>query len=90
MKLLIILISLCVGCTAFEPRPEFIQTEFRVIFLFDENPMPSDKGAVASATWSDGHCVIRMKRAHYSNRCLGHEFRHCLEGDWHEGRKEKC
>ena len=91
MQNLILLFSLLLaGCSAFEARPNLMQTDFRVIFRFDDEPMPSDRQAVASAKWGDGLCIINVKPEYYTHRCLGHEFRHCLEGDWHKGRKEPC
>jgi len=78
------------GCSLFESKPQLTMTEFKLVFRFDDRPMPSDKGAVASAGWTDGYCIIRMKPEYYTHRCLGHELRHCLEGDWHKGRKEEC
>ncbi len=40
-------------------------------------------GVDGLATWSDDICLVRL-RAY--PRCLGHEIRHCFEGDWHSGR----
>lgn len=67
-----------------------MQTDFRVIFRFDDEPMPNDPHAAASATWAEGWCIIKLKPEYYTHRCLGHEFDHCLRGDWHKGRKEPC
>ncbi len=90
IPLLLLTLSLCASCSLFEAKPKLMQTEFRLVFRFDENPMPDDSGAAASAAWVDGHCIIRMRPEYYTHRCLGHELRHCLEGNWHEGRKEIC
>jgi len=82
---LILLFSLS-GCSAFAPQinqSDLMQDQFQLTFKFDENPMPSRRGAVASARWWDGGCIIRMKRDYFTNRCLGHELLHCLVGNWH-------
>ena len=92
MRLLILIVfSLAVlGCSLFDSKPQLTMTKFRLVFRFDDNPIPKDKGAVASASWIEGYCMIRIKPEYYTHRCLGHELRHCLEGDWYKGRKEKC
>lgn len=33
--------------------------------------------------YSDGKCIIYLRQY---PQCLAHEVRHCLEGNWHEGR----
>jgi hypothetical protein len=91
MQILILIFSLLLfGCSLFEAKPRLIQTDFRVIFRFDKQPIPSDGQAVASATWTEGLCIITVRPEYYTHRCLGHELRQCLEGDWHKGRKEPC
>lgn len=92
MRLILIFsLSLFVnGCSLFEANHKFIQTDFRLVFLLDDEPMPNDDSAAASAYWDDGYCIIRVKPEYYTHRCLGHELRHCLEGDWHNGKKEPC
>ena len=74
------------GCSAFAPtinQSDLMQDNFQLIFRFDDNPMPSRRGAVASAQWGNGACIIRMKPDYFTNRCLGHELLHCLLGHWH-------
>ncbi len=78
------------GCAAMYPKVPILRDEFRLIFRFDENPMPNDSSAVASASWSGDWCIIRVKRAYYNHKCLGHELRHCLEGKWHGDRPTPC
>lgn len=36
--------------------------------------------------YPDGKCIIYLRQY---PQCLSHEVRHCLEGNWHEGRKSE-
>lgn len=89
-SLLILSFSLLTGCALFQAQPVLMQDDFRLKFEFSDDPIPSRNGDVASAEWTDGLCIIRVKPEYYTHRCLGHELRHCLEGDWHAGRNEGC
>ena len=92
-----IIVSMCFsfllfGCTTTQPQKYDIkQTEFRLVIIpntqdFISGNNPATK---AEAHVKPGECVIRLKRY---PQCLLHEIRHCVEGNWHEGRNstEDC
>ena len=64
-------------------------TEFTVRLVLtpgDFARLPDGRLAMAWA-WMDKDrvCYIHMPRNKYP-RCLQHEVRHCIEGNWHKGR----
>ena len=50
-----------------------------------EQPSKLADNVLGSATYlpASNHCVIILRQYPI---CLLHEIRHCLEGNWHEGR----
>ena len=68
---------------------EPVMTSFHLIVVRNEE-LP--QGIAAYATWNQTEkwCVIEYREAYYSNECLGHELRHCLEGHWHGKDKVSC
>ncbi len=78
------------GCAAPMPAPELMQSEFKLSVIFDDKPMHKGIIRAAKTSWGNGTCVITIQPEYYTHKCLGHELRHCLEGDWHEGRNYPC
>lgn len=75
------------NCT-FEPKPWQGTIDFRVDANTTEicNKLmgTNDPGVVSCATrYSETKCVIYVKTK-TSMALIGHEFRHCSEGRWHE------
>ena len=74
------------GCTS-TPQDfyTFQQTEFKLTVIPNtENfSLPKRKGVTTygEAVIGHGYCVIRLKNY---PRCLLHEIRHCIEGDFHK------
>lgn len=75
--LIAVLLVLC-GCTAFSPPPPTLQRHTSVITV-KINPNLATEGW---ASWQGGVCTITLRKYPI---CLAHEVRHCLEGDWHPG-----
>ena len=77
------------GCaTQQKPKYEFRQTQFRLTIIpntteFLTKPSP---GMVidGEAEIDNGSCTIRLREY---PRCLLHEIRHCIEGDFHSHQK---
>jgi hypothetical protein len=74
----------------FDSKPNITQSQFTLMVKLDKNPIPGKPSAAASAQWGKNWCLIKVNPDYYTHRCLGHELRHCLEGDWHKGRDEAC
>lgn len=68
---------------------EPVMRSFHLVVVRNED-LP--RGVAAWATWNQREewCVIEYRKSHYSNECLGHELRHCLEGQWHGKDKVIC
>lgn len=68
---------------------EPVMTSFHLVVLRNET-LP--RGVAAQSTWNREKewCLIEYRQSHYSNECLGHELRHCLEGYWHGKDKVIC
>ncbi len=49
----------------------------------------SDLQVHGTQEWSGNRCVIKLREY---PKCLQHEVRHCIEGNWHEGKEttEDC
>ena len=83
------------GCEAFDnPRMILPETKRNVIVSVDSRSDATaeclrrglmakpDMYIVACAGWFANNCSITVA-PNVSNEVLGHEFRHCLVGDWH-------
>lgn len=80
------------GCATFEERPIKVGTETRLVTLMRTYTAteecsklataPPGWGIAACATHGPYHCTIRM-RPDATDDTLGHELRHCVDGDWH-------
>lgn len=59
------------------------RSNFQVAIVEQPNKLPDN--VLGSATYlpASNHCVIILRQYPV---CLLHEIRHCLEGNWHEGR----
>ena len=69
------------GCSTYQTEP--IRRDMRIIVkspVQHENP---NKLGEATYIPSTNTCVITLAKYPL---CLLHEIRHCLEGNWHEGR----
>ena len=72
----------------------FQQTKFNLTIIpnTEEFILPKQHGVTTygEAVIGQGYCVIRLKKY---PRCLLHEIRHCIEGDFHkhdETNKDDC
>lgn len=73
-----------VGCSAPGPVYDLKQTTFTVTIIeTDDFITKNDQFIQGEAHVKPGECVIRLRKY---PRCLLHEIRHCVEGNWHEGR----
>lgn len=61
------------------------------IQLVDQIDYKPGWDALGVTRCANGVCVIQIRRDMYP-RCLTHELRHVMEGDWHPGREttEDC
>ena len=87
LSMLLILVILSTGCAISVPvleRDAFLLT----ITVTEDMPSSSVK---AYAEWGEGWCHVYIKPTTYmSNNCLGHELRHCTEGQWHGSLPKDC
>lgn len=90
MKILLALSILLIGCASPMPATELMQSEFKLSVVFDDKPIHKGVVRAAKTSWGNGTCVITIQPKYYTHKCLGHELRHCLEGDWHKGRDYLC
>lgn len=87
MKILntLLLTLLLTGCQT--PQYNLQHTNFRMII--QESPEYLDRLSARNRTvygmsfYSENVCVIILREY---PKCLLHEVRHCIEGNWHEGR----
>ena len=89
---LLILCSLLAGCATMDERPIKVSTETRIITLersWDARSkchsmasVPPGWKIVACATLGAA-CTIYMQ-PDAGDDTLGHETRHCFDGDWHK------
>lgn len=53
-----------------------------------------DETGYKAQAWPPKHsgdaCVIKIDPKYYTHSCLGHEFRHCLDGYWHGSKEVDC
>lgn len=78
---ILILCLLITGCTTL--KPDIKNTGFHLYFI-ESGHLYLDGRKVKALTYPGGNvCVIKMDMKYYSENCLGHELRHCLEGYWH-------
>lgn len=75
------------NCT-FEPKPWIGEIEIRpdpnTVAICNKLMSTNDPGVVSCATrYSNTKCIIYTK-SRTSMALIGHEFRHCSEGRWHE------
>lgn len=78
-KITLIMLMLIVGCST---EPTFKDVTNPIVnIVISENPLMQQEGL---AYINGGECKIVLKRY---PKCLKHELRHCLEGDWH-GKKD--
>lgn len=80
------------GCASFEERPVKVGSETRVITLTRTYAATEDCGKTASAApgWrivacaahNESTCKITMQPT-AGDDVLGHEARHCFDGNWH-------
>ncbi len=74
-KITLALLVLLAGCS---PEPTFKDVANPVVKItISENPMMTEDGL---AYMRGDKCEIVLKRY---PKCLKHEVRHCLEGQWH-------
>lgn len=97
-KFLLLLALFIGGCASFEERPLKVGTDTRYIILiraYDTreecsrlSTSPPGWRPIACATLRPTDCTIRMQ-PDATDDTLGHEVRHCFDGDWHRnlGRK---
>ena len=73
------------GCDDFDGPPPKLQRSASVITIAVD-PQLTPPGW---AEWKGGICHITLREY---PACLGHEVRHCFEGDWHAGYRtgEDC
>lgn len=81
-------IGLLLGCSTFEtPPPARYRNKVTIIVVENKN-LPQNSRYIqqgSSMSFKDSDvCVIQLRNY---PEYLGHEVRHCLEGNWHEGRK---
>lgn len=78
------------GCQlAQEPKYDFKQTSFHLEILPNSTDFatPDPKGLVdgeAHINFNNKTCKIILRKY---PQCLLHEVRHCIEGNWHEGKE---
>lgn len=75
------LVLLLSGCAYYDERPRMVRNAVSIIVL-DNQDMPGR--TLGTATRNGNTCIIRLREYPY---CLQHEVRHCLEGNFHQGRK---
>ena len=83
-KLVIILVLLVLSaCSTSNDTYDIKRSNFQVTVV--EQPNKLADNVLGSATYlpASNHCVIILRQYPV---CLLHEIRHCLEGNWHEGR----
>jgi len=65
------------GCSSlYEPKYN-IERDFFVVKIVEDPELKTD----GLAEWKQSYCKITLKKY---PKCLLHEMRHCIEGDWHD------
>lgn len=85
----LVLSTLLVGCAS-APTYTIQQTQFKLTVIETSDFLSGNNPAIkGEAEIRPGECVIRLRKY---PQCLLHEIRHCVEGNWHEGRNttEDC
>ena len=76
MTYLLPLILLLTGCATFDP----VMPERRSMLITVEPRADLPPGIDGRATWTELSCRVELREY---PRLLGHEVRHCFEGQWH-------
>lgn len=88
--LAVITIAGLAGCG--EPDPTSInQIDFDLKIRLVDEVRYNDAIVSGLSEWGEGWCIVTLPVDEYP-RCLQHEIRHCIEGDFHAGHKsyEDC
>lgn len=86
------LFVLLTGCEQNTGDPDKVRTDtFKVTVKLTDEVVYKGERVSGLAIWKDDWCIIQLPKDEYP-RCLAHEMRHCLEGDFHEGYRsyEDC
>lgn len=81
-KYLLIVALLLSGCASIfdAPKPVTVRTTSTVEVTLTNN-LPANMNGYAIV--EDGYCRVYLRESTYP-RCIRHEFRHCMEGNFHE------
>lgn len=81
------------GCATHQPAPlQPTPLPFTITVVENPEAVPKGYAGVAHMKYKDGviyECAVTLRKYPI---CLAHEVRHCLEGDFHPGRRstEDC
>ena len=80
--------ALLAGCSSFDYTKPAIKNKAFTVSV-EEGELPANVMGTATYYPSFNACIIILREY---PKCLLHEIRHCLEGNWHEGRNsdEDC
>lgn len=73
----LLLCLMLTGCSAFEPQQTYkIERKTVKVTVIEIKQLPT----LGRAAWTGETCFIALREY---PKCLQHEMRHCLEGQWH-------